>query len=150
MQGDGRALPERSAPVRLPSAVGLPSLRVVLLMAEAPDPREDEDCPGPEVCGFSCDQHEIRPGDYIVRASVAAQVDAYVRDRLDRATCPDTGAPMDECLCMTHDPDGAHYRARIQHTRQGPCPCADPVEWALTAQDLHAKPDQPLPPEEQP
>lgn len=26
-------------------------------MGEAPDVREQEDCPGPEVCGRSCDQH---------------------------------------------------------------------------------------------
>lgn len=24
--------------------------------------------------------------------------------------CPDTGMPVESCLCMTHDPDGAHFR----------------------------------------
>lgn len=26
-------------------------------MPEAPDHREDEDCPSAEVCGYGCDQH---------------------------------------------------------------------------------------------
>jgi hypothetical protein len=30
-------------------------------MREAPDPREQEDCPGGEVCVWSCDQHQDRP-----------------------------------------------------------------------------------------
>ena len=29
------------------------------MMTEAPDPREDEDCPSPEACDFSCDQHLV-------------------------------------------------------------------------------------------
>lgn len=31
-------------------------------MSEAPDIRELEDCPGPEVCNRACDQHEPCPG----------------------------------------------------------------------------------------
>ena len=25
--------------------------------------------------------------------------------------CPHTGQPVDVCLCMVHDPEGAHFRA---------------------------------------
>ena len=28
-------------------------------MGEAPDPREQEDCPSGEECDWSCDQHEV-------------------------------------------------------------------------------------------
>lgn len=27
------------------------------------------------------------------------------------ALCEHTGMPVDACLCMVHDPDGAHFRA---------------------------------------
>lgn len=34
-----------------------------------------------------------------------------VEEKKSNTTCPHTGMPVDICLCMIHDPDGAHFRA---------------------------------------
>lgn len=31
----------------------------------------------------------------------------------DTTMCPHTGQSEEACICMIHDPDGAHYRARL-------------------------------------
>lgn len=51
--------------------------------------------------------------------------DAGVLGARCQCPCPHTGTPVDECLCMIHDPDGAHFRAtrtRVTPSGQGERP----------------------------
>ena len=99
------------------------------MTTEAPDPREDEDCPGPEVCGSSCDQHShtltVVPGTEPV--SVLGMVEALDRaiemehTESERALLdlpPHNHVTRDikpPGVCPGCDQYHEEYRARAQH-----------------------------------